>query len=120
MVADAIPPMPTEASGNEPTPENLAKRVLRREWQRLSARERGVIERVLARMAQRQAISRDTDTEFRESRTFGERLADRIAAFGGAWTVILRFLAFRAGGTCVNTEILAPRREAFDPYPTPS
>jgi uncharacterized membrane protein len=68
-------------------------------------------------MAQRQAISRDTDTEFRESRTFGERLADRIAAVGGAWTFILLFLAFLAGWTFVNTEILAPRREAFDPYP---
>jgi uncharacterized membrane protein len=50
-------------------------------------------------------------------RTLGERMADRIAAFGGSWTFILLFLAVLAVWTLGNTELLGPRRAAFDPYP---
>lgn len=49
--------------------------------------------------------------------SFGERLADRMAAFGGSWTFILFFLAFLAAWAFLNTEVLGPRRSAFDPYP---
>ncbi len=49
--------------------------------------------------------------------TRGERMADRIAAFGGSWTFILLFLAVLAVWTLGNTELLGPRRAAFDPYP---
>lgn len=49
--------------------------------------------------------------------SFGERLADRMAAFGGSWTFILLFLGFLAAWAFLNTEVLGPRRAAFDPYP---
>lgn len=94
-------------------PEELAKRVLRREWDRLTGRERRVIEAVLARAA----ISRDTNAEFTQARTVGERVADDIAAFGGSWRFILLFLSFMVVWTILNTAILGPRRDAFDPYP---
>jgi len=94
-------------------PDELAKRFLRTEWERLSPRERRVIEHVLKRMA----ITRNTNREFEDTRTFGERLADQVAAFGGSWTFIILFLIFLVGWAVLNTEILGPRREAFDPYP---
>ncbi len=94
-------------------PEELAKRFLRTEWERLSPRERRVIEHVLKRMA----ITRNTNREFEDTRAFGERLADQVAAFGGSWTFIILFLIFLVGWAVLNTEILGPRREAFDPYP---
>lgn len=94
-------------------PADLAKRVLRREWDQLSARERRVIEAILARTS----AVRDTSVELYEARSFGERMADRIAAFGGSWTFILLFLGMLLMWAFVNTELLGPRREAFDPYP---
>jgi uncharacterized membrane protein len=94
-------------------PEELAKRILRREWGNLSPRERRVIEAVLKRVA----LSRDTNREFREARTYGERLSDRMAALGGSWGFILVFLLLLATWVILNTGILGPRDEAFDPYP---
>jgi uncharacterized membrane protein len=96
-----------------PQPEELAKRMLRREWDNLSPRERRVIGAVLKRVA----VSHNTDREFRESRTYGERLSDRIAALGGSWGFIIAFLLLLAAWVGLNTAILGPRREAFDPYP---
>lgn len=94
-------------------PDDLAKRVLRREWEHLSARERKVIQAVL----QRVSVSRDVSAEAHEASTFGQRLADRIARFGGSWTFILIFLGFLVFWALLNTEILGPRHAAFDPYP---
>ncbi|MEO7714344.1 MAG: hypothetical protein ABIV10_15635 [Gemmatimonadaceae bacterium] len=56
-------------------PEDVAKRVLRREWQQLSADERHVIESVLAKSG----VAREATALGDERRTLGERLADRIA-----------------------------------------
>jgi len=46
--------------------------------------------------------------------TFGERVADAVAGFGGSWTFILSFLMGLAVYTAVN---IALRRSAWDPYP---
>jgi uncharacterized membrane protein len=94
-------------------PEELAKRMLRREWENLSGRERTVIEAVLRRLA----LSRNPNREFREAQTYGERLSDRMAALGGSWGFIIAFLFILAIWMVLNTGILGPRHEAFDPYP---
>lgn len=47
--------------------------------------------------------------------TFGERLADRVAEFGGSWTFILLFAGFLLGWAVLNTAVL--QSHAFDPYP---
>jgi uncharacterized membrane protein len=85
----------------------------RREWEQLAARERRVVEAIL----HRKPVARDVNQTFMDERTFGQRMADRIAAFGGSWPFILTFLVFLAGWMTLNTGILGPRREAFDPYP---
>ena len=95
------------------TPQELAKRILRTEWDHLSASERRVVEAVLKRAT----ISRNTDRMVEDARTFGERVADRIAQFGGSWTFILLFLAALGGWVVLNSVILASRRGGFDPYP---
>jgi CRP/FNR family transcriptional regulator, cyclic AMP receptor protein len=46
--------------------------------------------------------------------TFGERVADAVAGFGGSWTFILSFLGMLAIYTIVN---VALGRSAWDPYP---
>lgn len=47
--------------------------------------------------------------------TFGERLADRVAEFGGSWTFISIFGGFLVGWAILNSGILGAN--AFDPYP---
>jgi len=49
-------------------------------------------ERVLQRIAERAHISRDVLAEHEGKLTFGQRLADRVAAFGGSWPFIILFL----------------------------
>lgn len=49
-----------------------------------------------------------------EKETLGERVADRVAAFGGSWTFILTFLAILMTYTTINVLL---RSKAWDPYP---
>jgi uncharacterized membrane protein len=83
------------------------------EWDQLSAAERRVLERVLDRTR----LSHDTNLEFAEQRTMGDRLADRIAAFGGSWTFILLFLALLNVWIVVNVTLARRHGPVFDPYP---
>jgi uncharacterized membrane protein len=79
----------------------------------LAARERRIADALL----HRRHVVRDTNQAYLDERTLGQRMADRIAAFGGSWPFILIFLAFLSGWMVLNTGILQPRHEAFDPYP---
>ncbi|GAO43391.1 DUF1003 domain-containing protein [Flavihumibacter petaseus] len=47
--------------------------------------------------------------------SFGERVADRVATFGGSWTFIILFLAVLFFWIILNGFMLVNR--AFDPYP---
>ena len=76
----------------------------------LGERER----RVLMKAEAHAPISHNVNTAFAAEATFGERLADRVAAFGGSWTFIVLFCVVLAGWVGLN---LAMARAAFDPYP---
>src|SRR5215470_11933102 len=65
----------------------------------------------------KEEVSRNTNTEFDDNQTFGQRVADKVAAFGGSWTFIGLF-----GGTMLlwivlNSILLVRRGDTFDPYP---
>jgi uncharacterized membrane protein len=47
--------------------------------------------------------------------TFGQKVADKVASFGGSWTFILSFLGFLLLWIGANVFILA--NKGFDPYP---
>ena len=47
--------------------------------------------------------------------TFGERVADRVAEFGGSWTFIILFSSILLSWIGLNTFVLINR--PFDPYP---
>lgn len=59
----------------------------------------------------------DPNQEFLDSRTFGERVSDRISAFGGSWTFIIIFMLTLCAWALLNTAILGPLHDSFDPYP---
>lgn len=73
--------------------------------------------RTLGRLLLDLPLVRDTEHEFRTESTFGDRMADRIAGFGGSWPFIITFMVVMVAWTLLNTAILGPRRDAFDPYP---
>ena len=85
------------------------------EWSHLSKRDQRLLKNIFERIARRDAIARNTAAEVMEARTLGERIADRVADFGGSWTFILLFLAFLVSWAVVNTVVLVTK--AFDPYP---
>jgi len=91
----------------------LAERLLQRGFDDLSERE----QRVISRVAKRLHISRNINRTYDEQLTFGERLADRVAAFGGSWTFIILFGVVLLGWLVLNSWILASLGMAFDPYP---
>ncbi len=62
-----------------------------------------------------EVLSKNLEVEFEQGWTFGERLADQIAAFGGSWLFLICFGAFLGLWIGMNTVILAVR--PVDPYP---
>lgn len=69
--------------------------------------------RVLEHLIHRKAIARDPNQEFAEQLTFGQRLADRVATFGGSWTFIVIFVSFMWLWMLFNSESVRP----LDPFP---
>jgi len=52
---------------------------------------------------------------FGRNQSFGDRLADKVAAVGGSWGFIIAFTIFLLGWATLNTLVLAGK--AFDPFP---
>ena len=88
----------------------LAQRLLESDYDNIPPRERKVIERI----ARKVAVSRNINTEHDKTLTFGEKLADRVASFGGSWTFMINFAAVLLFWVALNSLMLA---KAFDPYP---
>ena len=72
---------------------------------------------VLDRLTKRLHVSRNASEDYEEALTFGDRLADRLAVFGGSWTFILLFLGLLLAWIGLNTVVLTHIGGAFDPYP---
>jgi uncharacterized membrane protein len=87
---------------------------LEEEGGKLSQLEREVIESL--REHEILSASPDED-EALLHRTFGERVADGIATFGGSWKFILMFLAFLAVWILLNMLIFWHYGKAPDEYP---
>ncbi len=60
-------------------------------------------------------IKRIRDEDEKNTPTFGERVADRVAQFGGSWTFIIGFSLLLLGWIGLNTFVLISH--PFDPYP---
>lgn len=91
--------------------EHLAQTFLQREWSKLTARERKVIESLI----KRSNVSRNINCDLDKKRTFGERIADKVATFGGSWTFISIFGGTLLVWVIINSFVLMSK--AFDPYP---
>ena len=71
--------------------------------------------RFVADQFRRVSVARDPNLVFEEGLSFGQRLADRVAAIGGSWTFITSFSGLLLAYALLNTLVL--RQRAFDPFP---
>ncbi len=84
---------------------------LEREQGELSDLEREVIES----LRQQELFAHNFAAEFDSQLTAGDRIADRVAEFGGSWRFIITFASILVLWIIVNTAVLIQR--PFDPYP---
>ncbi|WP_337190545.1 DUF1003 domain-containing protein [Tsuneonella aeria] len=95
-------------------PEVLARELLGRELDELDAEEQSVIRRVASGSYE----GLDAAEAAQLSATFGERLADRVAAVGGSWAFILSFAFVLLAWVVVNNGALeAVGLPPFDRFP---
>jgi len=85
----------------------------------LLGEERGELtkleQEVVQSLADHETLAENIEAEFEVHRTFGERLSDHLASFGGSWTFILTFFFILIAWMAFNIFII--EQERFDPYP---
>jgi uncharacterized membrane protein len=59
--------------------------------------------------------TKNINKEFNEQLTLGQKLADKIASFGGSWPFLILFALFLA--IWILHQTLIVRNKGFDPYP---
>lgn len=85
--------------------------IINKENKELSSLEHEVVESI----THNQILSDNIGPDLNDSLTFGQRVADSIAEFGGSWTFILSFFSFLIIWMLINIVLLTG--SPFDPYP---
>jgi len=70
---------------------------------------------VVTSLTKNDILSQDVDSDFQTKLTWGQKIADKVAVFGGSWTFIIIFGFILFLWMLVNSFLLA--RHPFDPYP---
>lgn len=70
---------------------------------------------VMSSLKEKKTISDISESEENSKLSFGQKLADKVADFGGSWTFIISFMIFISIWIGINAFWLANIR--FDPYP---
>jgi uncharacterized membrane protein len=91
--------------------ERYIQNLLVSEKGEITGLEKAVIDSMKSHELMVTEIKPESDSGF----TFGQRLADRIATFGGSWTFLIVFFSFLLIWMAIN--VIALRGHPFDPYP---
>ncbi len=70
---------------------------------------------VLESLRQHETLSANTNIQLDESTTFGQRLSDKLAAFGGSWIFLISFGCLMGVWILFNSLLFLWR--PFDPFP---
>jgi uncharacterized membrane protein len=89
----------------------LVEEMIMHERGELSELDRQVAES----LADHETIAENTEEDFEEARTLGERLSDHLAAFGGSWAFLIAFAVILIVWMAINLAL--GDKSAFDPYP---
>ena len=90
-----------------------AEKLFRSKYELLTEQEKHVAEHI----GTRTHISRNVVQDFPEQMTFGQRLADKVASFGGSWIFISLFMGVMVVWILLNSFVLVNLDRSFDPYP---
>lgn len=95
---------------------NLYRRLYLSQLMELERGELALLDRdVLQAIRENSILTEKIEDNVESQLTIGERLADRIATFGGSWTFIVAFFCFLILWMLTNAYLLVSR--AFDPFP---
>jgi uncharacterized membrane protein len=87
--------------------------------ERMVASERGELtaleDEVVRSLREHDVLTSNTEVDFERGLTVGQRLADRMAAFGGSWTFLILFALFMT--VWIGANSVALLTHPFDPYP---
>jgi uncharacterized membrane protein len=87
------------------------RRMLEKEKGEMTHLEREVLKSI----KNAQILSRNVEKDIQERYTLGQRVADRVAEFGGSWGFIIAFFVFFMVWILINIAVLV--QKPFDPYP---
>lgn len=92
--------------------ENLAKAMFGMKFNELGDPEQRVIESI----ANKEPLAENVNQTFHDKLSFGQKMADKVASFGGSWTFIGLFVLIMLVWMAVNSWLVLADK-AFDPYP---
>jgi uncharacterized membrane protein len=87
------------------------KKLLKKESKDLGVLENEIIEKVNGN----KILSENIEPEIEDTLTIGQKIADKVAAFGGSWAFIISFFLFLILWMGINIWVLS--NKPFDPYP---
>jgi uncharacterized membrane protein len=94
--------------------QNTAEKLFRSKYEKLTEQEKHVAHHI----TERTPISTNVVQDLAKDATFGQKMADKVASFGGSWTFISIFMGVMVTWIFLNSFILIKlSKGSFDPYP---
>jgi uncharacterized membrane protein len=94
--------------------QNTAEKLFRSKYEKLTEQEKHVAHHI----TERTPISTNVFQDLSTRSTFGQKMADKVASFGGSWTFISIFMGVMVTWIFLNSFILIKLvKGSFDPYP---
>ena len=90
-----------------------AEKLFRSKYEKLTELEKHVVHHI----TERTPISTNVHQDLSKRSTFGQKMADKVASFGGSWTFISIFMGVMFIWILLNSFILLKLGGLFDPYP---
>ena len=92
---------------------DTAEKLFSAEYEKLTEQEKHVAHHI----SKRTPISTNIVQDYSEQMTLGQRMADKVASFGGSWIFISIFMGVMVLWILLNSFILIKLNSSFDPYP---
>jgi uncharacterized membrane protein len=92
---------------------DTAEKLFSAEYEKLTEQEKHVAHHI----TERTPISTNILQDYSEQMTLGQKMADKVASFGGSWIFILIFMSVMVIWVILNSFILIKLGSSFDPYP---
>jgi len=96
---------------NEKKVRDIAEKLFNSKFEELTKQEKHVAHHI----TEKTPISTNIVQDYSEQLTFGQRMADKVASFGGSWIFISLFMIVLVIWIFLNSFILIKLNSSFDP-----